>query len=92
MKLHLSLAAAACIYGQALAFDISPQNGRRQFLSTGFTAASVAAASVLTPSKSLAVDVGGKIKFGDESIMSQKVRKAFAKKAREAGPNFDSPF
>ena len=44
---------------------------RRNFFKS---ASVVAAATLLSPAKSGAFDVGGKIKYGDESIMSQKGR------------------
>jgi hypothetical protein len=68
MNIYFVLAAAASLCAQAFAFDISPETGRRNFIA----AASVAAVSVFSPSKSFAVEVGGKIRFGDESIMTQK--------------------
>ena len=36
------------------------------------TIGAVASAVVLAPQQSAAIDVGGKIRFGDESLMSQK--------------------
>ena len=80
------LAAVACLGENASAFDLQkPQSAsikhaeptsRRNF----FQAASIfSAASLLAPGRSVASEVGGKIQFGDESIMSQKQHGTSAK-------------
>jgi hypothetical protein len=69
MKVHAFLAAAVWCCSHAAAFDVKPETGRRNFLASVST---IAAASVLSPSKASAIDVGGKTKYGDENLMSPK--------------------
>ena len=64
---------------QVTAFGIQnnqPDVSRKNFLKT---AAATAASVALFPQSSRAVEVGGKIKFGDESIMSPKEHGTSAK-------------
>ena len=55
--------------GYALAFEVSSPNGRRDFLASLSTST---AGLLLSPNQASAVGVGGRLKYGDESIMSQK--------------------
>ena len=58
--------------GHAVQPQAEPINARRSFIAA---ASSMVGAAVLFPQKSSAIEAGGKIVYGDEQIMSQKVRK-----------------
>lgn len=69
MRSLISLSTVLILFNHAYAFEAASPNSRRDFL------ASVSAATaglVLSPNAAFAVEVGGKPRFGDESIMSQK--------------------
>lgn len=69
----LAVSAAAFNLPQAQQGGTRPSNLDQPTRRTFFQSAGAAiAATVLAPSKSNAVDVGGKVVYGDESIMSQK--------------------
>lgn len=65
--LAISTIISLCI--SASAFEAPSPNARRDFLASLSTAT---AGILLSPGPASAVEVGGKLKFGDESIMSQK--------------------
>lgn len=60
--------------------SIAEESSRRTFLQS---AGAVIAASLLTPTATNAFEVGGKIKYGDESIMSPKAHGTSAKPVQE---------
>lgn len=69
MKFYAILATAVCCCHCAIAFDVKAESSRRDFLASMST---IAAVTVLSPNKAFAIDVGGRIKYGDETIMSPK--------------------
>lgn len=76
MKFEYSVAAAVLFLVQdGIAFS-APSSSRKEFLQ--WTAAAVVGSTV-APGNAFAVDVGGKIVFGDEDIMVQKEHGTSAK-------------
>eukprot|EP00980_Cylindrotheca_fusiformis_P028560 scaffold22610_cov115-Cylindrotheca_fusiformis.AAC.13 len=69
MKTHSLIAAIFCCSYSVVAFNAKPDTSRRNFLASTTT---IATLTVLSPLKAPATDVGGKIKYGDESIMAPK--------------------
>lgn len=83
MKIYLL--AVAAMLSAVHSFEVSPSSqrdvsisgsGRRNFLASLST---IAATSVFSPTKASAVNIGGKLIYGDESIMSQKEHGTSAK-------------
>lgn len=66
--------------GNAAAPSTLLEASRRSFLETAGT---ILTASVVAPSQSIAVEVGGKIQFGDESIMAPKAHGTSEKPVQE---------
>lgn len=78
MKTHHLVAILPFLFSLVRSFDLSPSRretkmnsgtGRRDFVASLST---IASASFFSPGKASAIDVGGRLVYGDESIMSQK--------------------
>lgn len=69
MRSLLALSTIQILLSSAYAFEAASPNSRRAFVASLSTAA---VGFALSPNPASAVEVGGKMKLGDESIMSQK--------------------
>mmetsp|Transcript_32281 Transcript_32281/g.78516 ORF Transcript_32281/g.78516 Transcript_32281/m.78516 type:complete len:211 (-) Transcript_32281:123-755(-) len=69
MRSLATLTTVLVLFSSGYAFEAASPNNRRDFLASLSTAT---AGLLLTPNTASAVEVGGKLKLGDESIMSQK--------------------
>lgn len=69
MRSLIAIPTILGIFGSVAAFEVASPNTRRDFLASLST---VTAGVMLSPNSASALEVGGKLKYGDESIMSQK--------------------